>query len=338
MLTLTAHKHNRELMVIVPDKGKAKKQSQVYWHQIKNLELRNSVDDLNHFFADEDFRDRFQLNQDEAEDIKKCLANDNVCAQYQAKFFKVKRFIQESLLNEMNISDTSQKFIIDFPKGGNTYGWATFVCGGSGSGKTHWVVDRILRNLNGPKRDRRTFIYCSAELELDKTLKPLRDNKKYRDNFIGVDISEDAINESHEGSPEEYFANRVQMVTDTAPDGSILIADDAMDSEPRVAELMRKLIIRVQRIGRHRKLGLIFLLHKLKSGSWSSQAYSSCKYIVTFPRSQKNKIRDMLEVDFGIPKREAKRTVNDFAQTGRAMVIHCHAPNYICNDKLLRLI
>ena len=303
MLTLSQHKQNQHILDMVPDRGNGKKKTPVYWHPVKNLELRNSVDDLNHFFANEDFRDRFMLNKEEADDIKRCLSNEEVCDKYQGKFFKVKRFIQESLLNEMNIADTKQKFIVDFPKGGDTYGWCTFVCGGSGSGKTHWVVDRILRNLNGPKQDRRTFIYCSAELELDKTLVPVRDNKKFRDNFIGVDISEQAVKAAYETSPQEFFENRVQMVVDTAPAGSILVADDAQDSHPVIAEKMRKLIVRVQRVGRHRKLGLMFLLHKLKSGSWSSQAYSSCRHIVVFPRSQKNKIRDMLEVDFGIPKR-----------------------------------
>jgi hypothetical protein len=338
MLTLSADKRNQHILDMVPDKGKGKKKTPVYWHPVKNLELRNSVDDLNHFFSNEDFRDRFMLNKEEADDIKSCLSNEEVCDKYQAKFFKVKRFIQESLLNEMDISDTKSKFIIDFPKGGDTYGWCTFVCGGSGSGKTHWVVDRILRNLNGPKQDRRTFIYCSAELELDKTLIPVRDNKKYKDSFIGVDISEEAVKSAYETSPQEFFENRVQMVVDTAPAGSILVADDAQDSHPVIAEKMRKLIVRVQRVGRHRKLGLMFLLHKLKSGSWSSQAYSSCRHIVVFPRSQKNKIRDMLEVDFGIPKKEARRTVADFGQTGRAMILHAHSPNYIVNDKLLRLI
>ena len=337
MLTLSSHKDNREILSMKPNKGK-KKGTPVYWHPVKNLELRNSVDDLNYFFENEDFRDRFQLNAEEAAAIKECLHNETVCTEYQKKYFQVKRFIMQSLLNEMDISDTNQQFTIDFPKGGDTYGWCTFVCGGSGSGKTYWVVQRILRNLLGPKKDRRTFIYCSAELTLDKTLAPLRDNKKFRDNFIGVDISEDAINEAHETTPEEFFANRVQMVVDTAPDGAILVADDPMDSEATVAELMRKLIIKTQRVGRHRKLGLMFILHKLKSGSWSSQAYSSCKYIVTFPRSQKNKIRDMLETDFGITRKEALRTVNDFAQTGRAMTIHLHAPNFIASDKLLRLI
>ena len=339
MLTLTKHSDNRTILSMMPDGKKGKhKGTDVYWHPVKNLELRNSIDDLDHFFADEDFRDRFQLNRHEAESIKHCLANDEVCSEYQNKFFKIKRFIQDSLLTEMDIADTDQSFVVDFPKGGDTYGWCTFVCGGSGSGKTYWCVQRILRNLTGPKKDRRVFIYCSAELELDDTLAPIRDNKKFKDNFVGIDISEDAINNSHEESPQQYFENRVQLMVDTAPDGAILVCDDAMDSHPVVAELMRKLIIRVQRVGRHRKLGLMFILHKLKSGSWSSQAYSSCKYIVTFPRSQKNKIRDMLETDFGIPKREASRTINDFAQAGRAMIIHCHAPNYIVNSKLLRLI
>ena len=52
----------------------------------------------------------------------------------------------------MDISDDNKRFTIDFPKGGDSYGWCCFVCGGSGSGKTHWVVDRIERNLKVPKR------------------------------------------------------------------------------------------------------------------------------------------------------------------------------------------
>lgn len=237
----------------------------------------------------------------------------------------------------MNITDDHRNFVIDFPKGGDTYGWCTFCCGGSGSGKTFWVSERIERNLKGPKKDRRHFIYCSAELSLDKTLSNVRDNDKYKDWFHGVDISDDAIKES-ELAPEEFFEKNIKMKVDTAPQGTILCCDDFQDSTSIVADKMRRLIDWVQRVGRHRKLGLIFILHRLRSGIFSNQAYSSCKYITVFPRSQKNKIRDLLEHEYGFTKRVARQIVTDFSQTGRAMIIHAHAPNFIANDNLLRLI
>ena len=335
MLTLTKHPENVEIIQMRPEKGKDS--NPVYWHPILRTELRNSMESLDYFFKNGDFRDRYELSEEEASEIQHALSEDRVCSQYQKKYFKCKNHITNSLFQEMDISDDSKRFTIDFPKGGDSYGWCCFVCGGSGSGKTHWVVDRIERNLKGPKKERRNFIYCSAELTLDKTLGKVRDNDKFRDWFHGVDISEEAIKDS-ELSPEEYYDQNIQMKVDTAPPGTILCCDDYRDSVPEVAERMRRLIDRVQRVGRHRKLGLIFILHKLKSGLWSSQAYSSCKYVVVFPRSQKNKIRDLLENDYGFTKKEARRTVNEFAQTGRACWIHAHAPNYICNDNLLRLI
>jgi len=336
MLSLTKHPDNVLIANMRPEKGRDV--TPVYWHPTIKPELRNSVESLDYFFKNEDFRDRYELSEEEANEIQQALNDDCVCSKHQKKYFKCKRHITDSLYQEMDISDTqNRRFTIDFPEGGDTYGWCCFVCGGSGSGKTYWVVDRIERNLKGPKKNRRHFIYCSAELSLDKTLGKVRDNEKYKEWFHGVDISEEAIKDS-ELTPEEYYEQNIQMKVDTAPDGTILCCDDYRDSVPEVAERMRRLIDRVQRVGRHRKLGLIFILHKLKSGLWSSQAYSSCKYVVVFPRSQKNKIRDLLEHDYGFTKKEARRTVSEFAQTGRACWIHCHAPNYIANDNLLRLI
>jgi hypothetical protein len=336
MLTLSSNADNTHILSMKPDKGKG--ETKVYWHPTLQPELRNSVESLDYFFKNDRFRDRYELSGPEADEIQEALNGGSVCCKYQKKFFQCKRHITDSLFSEMDISDDQQSFVLDFPEGGNTYGWCCFVCGGSGSGKSHWVInDRILRNLKGPKKNRRKFIYCSAELSLDKTLAPVRDDEKYSEWFCGIDISEEAIKESSL-TPEAYYDQKIAMRVDTAVPGTILVCDDYRDSVPEVAERMRRLIDRIQRVGRHRKLGLIFILHKLKSGMWSTTAYSSCKFICCFPRSQKNKIRDLLEHEFGFTKKEARRTVADFAQTGRACWIHCHAPNYIANDKLLRLI
>ena len=242
----------------------------------------------------------------------------------------------------MDISDQKgHTFEVNFPPFDGdkaTYAWCYFVCGGSGSGKTFWVVDRIKTNLDGPTKDRRKFIYFSAEMSLDKTLAPLRDDDQYREHFVGVDISDSAVNDSQYNSAEEFFNAEVKMRIETAEPGTVCVADDAQDGAVGLQEPMRRMIQRLQRVGRHSRVSLIFLMHKIRSGLWTTQAFSSCRYIVLFPRSQKNKIRDFLEKEIGMLRRDAKRAVKDFGQTSRAMILRMHSPQAILSKKLIRLL
>ena len=334
MLTFQDGKEHVEISRI--KHGKYKKTTPVYWSPIIKPELRNSIDDLNYYFSNENFRDRFELSGQQSHEIKDALENDCVCEKHQNKHFKCKRFIHESLNTEMDLSGTNDTFDFRFPPGGDTYGWSTFVCGSSGAGKSRWCCDLIEKNILGPKKDRRNFIYISNEFHIDKTLAPLKKDK-YRDNFQGIDISEMSLTESGK-SPQDFFTTEVKVQIDAAPRGTICVCDDCPDAHPVVAELMRSMIIKLQRVGRHSGIGLMFLLHKLSSGLWSSQAYSSCRYIVVFPRSMKNKIRDLFEKEMGITRKEAKRHLHDFSQTGRAMICRMHAPSAFMNEKLIRLL
>jgi hypothetical protein len=199
-------------------------------------------------------------------------------------------------------------------------------------------LDQLKNNLDGPKSDKRHVLWLSAELAIDRTIAPLRDNVKYNEWFTGIDISEKAIEDSQYSSPEEFFEKDVKLRIDTAPEGSIVVADDAQDSHPVVAELMRRMMIKLQRVGRHKKIGLMYSLHKLASGQWSSQAYSSCQNIIVFPRSNKNKIRDFLEREIGMTRKEARRAVKDFGQSARALIVRLHAPQLLMSEKLIRLL
>ena len=334
MLTFQKGKEHTEI-VKLKQKGN-KKNVPVLWSPVMKDELRNSIEDLDYFFQNDNFISRFELNTSESQGIKTALEQNCVCEQYQRKFFACKKYVYQSLNTEMDLSGSEQEFVFNFPPGGESYAWSTFVCGSSGSGKTHWVVDLCKRNLDGPQKDKRNFYYVSNELTIDKTLQPLRIDK-YREHFTGIDISEGAIKDSGL-SATDYFRDRVKILIDNAPTGSVVICDDAQDSDPDLAELMRREIVKLQRVGRHKGIGLIYLLHSLRSGIWSSTAYSSCKYIVVFPRSMKNRIRKLLEDELGIPKREAERHLFDFSQTDRALIMRMHAPCCFLNKKLLRLI
>ena len=64
MLTLKKHPDNIELCTL----KKGKKKISVYWHPVKNKDLRLAVTDV-HGFDNEMFRDRFQLSEAQSQDI-----------------------------------------------------------------------------------------------------------------------------------------------------------------------------------------------------------------------------------------------------------------------------
>ena len=116
------------------------------------------------------------------------------------------------------------------------------------------------------------------------------------------------------------------------------IFDDPVDAAEGLQTPIRNLINRSLRVSRHKQMGLMFILHRIRSGTWSVQGSNSCKYFVLFPRSQKGKCVQFLNQDMGLTLRESRRMVADFAATGRAMTVQLFAPNCLIGDTLIRLI
>lgn len=328
MITLTDDTENVEICKL----HEKRKKKPIFWHPRICKDLRSAVENLNSFNT-EKFRDRFELSEDQAGSIFSGLKDNSVCEHNQTKYFKCKEFIQNSLLTEMNIEDSPGEFIIDFPPG-QVFCHHHLIVGGTSSGKTHTAMTKCLRNLQGPTKDRRQFIYFSAEWNRDKTLEPLRD-KKYRQWVDGVDCSEEGMKNSQWETQEEFFKNEIRLRCEVA-DPCVIVFDDSMDM--CCSKYIKPLINRMMRIARHDGINLIVLLHCLRSASWSSQSHQSCRYITVFPRSQKGKIRDYLNTDLGLTLRESRDLVNDFAQTGRAMTLSLHCPQFAMNKKLLRLL
>ena len=101
---------------------------------------------------------------------------------------------------------------------------------------------------------------------------------------------------------------------------------------------LRRLINRGLRVFRHQSISLMVILHSIRSGAWSQQAYNSIRYLVLFPRSQKGKITNYLNQDIGLPLREARETVRSFAQTGRHMIVRLHSPECLIGPKLIKIL
>ena len=285
-------------------------ETDIYWHPRRKRELRSTVENLNVFNTPE-FRDRFELSRTQADDIFKSLNEDHVCEKNQKAYFRCKDFIQHRLQTEMNVEDQAAEFRLRYPPAGE---WVPheLVVGSTKSGKT-WKIchDRILRNLKGPKKNRRKFKYFSAEWDRDATLAPLK-KPKYQDWVEGIDCSDQALKESEWNTPEEFFRNEIQIRVEHAEPHTVIVFDDSMDM--CCSSFIKPLLNRMLRTARHDKVSLIILLHCLRSAAWSSTAHQSVCYLTVFPRSQKGKIRDFLNTDIGLTMQESRDLVEDFAQ------------------------
>jgi hypothetical protein len=236
----------------------------------------------------------------------------------------------------MDLTDSpNQGLVLDFPKGSQSWGELALYCGASNSGKTYACVERILRNLNGPAADRRQFVIISNEWNKDKTLEVLK-GEKYRNYIQGVDISEHSLELSQQENGEDYYQKEVAGLLEYAERGTVILIDDSMDS--CCARILRNKINKMLRTSRHDAVGLMFILHSIRSGLWSSQANSSCKYFVLFPRSQKGKVRDFLNKELGCTLQESREHVHNFSQSGRAMHVRLFSPQCLICENRLQLI
>ena len=313
-----------------------KKLVDVYYHPVRNEELRNSVENISDFFT-KDFEDRFELSAEQSTDIQAHLKAGTVSSKYQKVFFKVKKFIQESLYTEMNIAGTDQTFEVNFPDGNDTWPSNTTLIGSTSSGKTFALKDRIKRNLDGPKRSRRQFLIFSAEWDSDRTMKPLK-HDKYKSYIYGKEISDQAFKESDYESIEQFFTHEIEMRWENAVKGTVCCFDDPVDAAEGLQPLIRNLINRALRVSRHKSTGISFILHRIRSGAWSQQSANSAEWIVLFPRAQKGKVTQWLNFDMGQTMRQARQNVADFSARGRAMWVHMFAPNALIGNTLIRLI
>lgn len=329
MITLTKHPDN----ILIAKLVKGKKSTPVWWHPTEQEHLRNAVTDLTSFDT-ERFRDRFELTGEQSRDIFGGIKQNTVVEHHQSKFFLVKRHIRDRLLQEMDVSDTTQQFVVDFDENLEHSGHLLAVSS-TGGGKTFFCGQMVIRNLDGPKALRRHFLVISAEWHGDKSLAALK-HDKYREYVTGVDVSEDSLKNSQFSSAQEFFDNEVKIRCENLPRGAVVLFDDNMDS--CCPSQLRVLINRMLRVSRHQGVSIMVILHSIRSGTWSSQAYNSIRWLVLFPRAQRNKIIQYLNKDIGMPLQEARRVIREFAQVSRTMIVRIQAPECLIGSQLIKLL
>ena len=251
------------------------------------------------------------------------------------RFFSVKKDLETKLYNEMDLTGSNQILRVDFPRSKKEWSGLHICIGCSGGGKTWSTVDLILANLRGPKAQRRQFVYASTELSKDTTLKKLM-SERYSRWVRGIDLSDAALKESELGV-EEWFNRDILPVLQNVESGGHIVLDDPKDSP--AAKYLLQWQNTAYRTVRHKNLGMTSIQHSMRGGRWSSQAYSSVKFVHTFPRgSGKGKLVDYISKDIGVPLRQAREYVQMFSEGGRIMTIRMHSPAALIGPKHLVLL
>ena len=339
MLTLKKVDETTEVVKLY-DSENDKHPVPVYWYPKRDPQLKMGVDDVSNYIGSEDFRDYYKLSVLGSQAIAEALKRGKDVPQgklgLQNKFFTVKKDLERKLYTEMDLGDSKQLLRVDFPSDKNEWSGLHITIGSSGSGKTYHTVAMIKANLHGPRKDRRQFVYASTELHKDTTLKALM-GERYRPYMQGIDLSDTAFKDSEAGNVEEWFARDMLPILDNvAPHGHIVL-DDPRDS-PASLQLMRWQNTAYRTL-RHSGVGMTSIQHSMRGGRWSSQAYSSVKFVHTFPRGAgKGKLVDYLSKDVGVNLREAREYVQRFADSGRVMTIRLHSPACLIGPKGIVLL
>ena len=288
--------------------------------------------DAKQFLGSDDFRERYNLSRLESNEIKKAIRSDIVPEnqQLKSKFYKIRKDLNSRLFSEIDLRGTNKSISYRFDDKVNEWAGSKLVVGSSSSGKTYLVKSWIEEALKLKKK--RKFIYISPEFYLDKTLKKLRNSKRYQKYFEGIDVSDDTFGETDYGSPEDWFKEVIKPKLSNAPKGTVLVFDDSKDSV--IYKESRAFMNKYLRTGRHKGVSVISLQHQIRGSSDTAQFYSSVKHVFLFPRAGgKGKISMFLHELTGLSNKRAHALVELFAESGRWMAIHQFSPVVVFGPK-----
>ena len=332
---LTFHK-NKETVLLghILEKNKRKP---LYWHPKRDDELLIPPD-FDSYFASKKFRNKYRLSKPEVEQIVPAIYDDEPLEKgpIKNKFFKIRDDLETSAYTELRLQ-AGMEFIPQYFAEDKTAWPGTFmVTGASGSGKGYWILNELIKpNLDGPRKNKRKFLYLSAEANVDKTIINSGLKKQKYQNWIQfVDISESGMQSTEYKEPQEFFDKYVMPKIKYLPPGSLVILDDYMDSV--IPHQLRHFSNKALRTYRHKGIGCLLVLHSIKSGLFSSQSHNSVKGFVLYPRSSFYKIKQWLKDDVNMSPSEIQ-ILNEMKEKARSLYLHVHTPNYIANKRIVKL-
>ena len=292
--------------------------------------------DTGKYLETEEFRERYDLSRKEGKALKLALQKDTVPeGALKTKFYAVRKDLNKRLYSEIDLRGTDHEISWRYPVKVNEWPGTQIVIGSSNTGKTYRVVRQIEEALKRKKK--RKFVYVSPEFSVDTTLRKLRNNTRWQKYFQGVDVSDNAYKESGKTTPDDFWAEDIKPVLYDQPEGTTIILDDAPDSV--VYKYLLSFLTKYLRTGRHKKVGVVSIQHNVRGGRWTSQSFSSVKFIVLFPRgSGRGKIVEFLTETVGLTRGKARELVEIFAESGRTMTIHSWSPNILFGEKFAVIV
>jgi hypothetical protein len=284
----------------------------------------------------------FRLNEADFQEVCRMIDAEEEPEQgdpLRHEFWQILERYESFLQREMWIGDNKDtRFEMNFPIKKEDWPGTITAIGSSGSGKTWHIVEMIRRYFKATSsHNRRQVCWLSPELKIDKTLKKLRDNDRYRLWFHGIDISEKNLKEKGMDAAS-FFQTEISDKIDGMGDDLILVLDDFPDAARALYPFLERFYNSMLRVARHRNYGVISLIHTYAHGKASSQALQSNKTIVFYPRSQQARCIQFLRDYLKLATNQAKDLVKKFASLGRWMALQMHSPVCCYNESYLVLL
>ena len=147
-------------------------------------------------------------------------------------YWNIRQNFDRYLQREMYIGDDpTSVFELNLPTKRRDWPGTMTLIGSSGAGKTRFLTDLMLRYLKAtPDSAKRSIIWLSPELEIDKTILPLKD-KRWAMWFRGIDISAQALKKAGKDAAS-YFHENIDAVVETSGENALIVLDDFPDGGP----------------------------------------------------------------------------------------------------------
>jgi len=283
------------------------------------------------YLDSDEFRERYDLSRTEGAALKTALRQDKVPeGPLKKEFYRIRRDLNQRLFSEIDLRGTPFEIVWKFPVNVKEWPGHAIYIGGSNSGKTFKIISHIEEALKRKKK--RKFVYVSPEYNIDETLKKIRNRKGWVKFFQGIDVSEDAFKESELESVDQWWNQVILPELEKQPPGTMFILDDAPSAI--VHKQLQRLLIKMLKVSRHRSWGVTSLQHNIRNGKWTTQAFSSVKNVILFPRAGgKGKVVNYWNENFGIRLKQAHILVDIFGESGRWVNVHTWSPTVMYGPK-----
>jgi hypothetical protein len=253
-------------------------------------------------------------------------------------YWNIRQHFDQYLQREMFIGDDpGAMFELNIPTKRTDWPGTMTLIGSSGAGKTRFLTDMMLRYFRStPDHSKRVLFWLSPELEIDKTIEPLKD-KKWAMWFRGIDISAPALKKTGKDATS-YFHENISNAIESSGENALIVLDDFPDGARALYPMLLQAYNNWIRVARHRNQGIFSLQHTYAGGKNTSQSLQSNKYIIFFPRSQQNRCITFLRDHLMMQINQARELVRRFAKLDRWLAIQMHSPVCLFNSSYLFLV